>query len=300
MSSETTPQIEPTAQIEPAAQIEPSSLGLRTVHLRPHAGLRRALAPSELWPYRELALQLAVRDVTVRYRQTLLGAAWAVLQPVGTMVVFTIFFGHLAHLKSEGHAYALFSLAGLVPWTFFANALLLGSQSLLTNKALVSKTYFPRIFIPAGLIAAGLVDLAIGFVILIVVVLASGSSLGVGLLLVPLLVLITAVAALGVASALAAVNVRYRDVQYVVPFAVQLWLFATPIAYPLTLVHGAWHTLLAINPMTGVVEGFRWAVLGGGSAPWDLIAISAASAIVLLAAGLAYFARAERSFADIV
>jgi lipopolysaccharide transport system permease protein len=269
------------------------------VRITPTRGFSRVLSPRELWRYRELALQIAVRDVTVRYRQTLLGAIWAVLQPVATMVVFTLIFGDLAHLSSEGRSYALFSLAALVPWSFFATSLQLGSDSLVSNSALVSKVYFPRIFIPAGVIAAGLVDLAISTVVLLAIVAIDGRSLSVDVLLLPLFAAIAFVAALGVSSALAAVNVRFRDVRYVVPFGVQLWLFATPIAYSLKLLPSPWHTLVAINPMVGVVQGFRWAVLGTGS-PWTAFGISAGSALVLLIAGLAYFDRVERSFADLL
>jgi lipopolysaccharide transport system permease protein len=268
--------------------------------LEPTRGFSRVLSPRELWRYRELALQIAARDVTVRYRQTLLGALWAVLQPVATMVVFTIIFGNLAHLPSEHRSYALFSLAALVPWTFFATALQLGSDSLISKSALVSKTYFPRIFIPAGVLAAGLVDLAVSVVVLLVIALIVGTSLSARLLVLPLLVLIAFVSALGVSSALAAINVRFRDVRYVVPFGVQLWLFATPVAYPITLLHAPWRTLVAINPMVGVVEGFRWAILGTSNTPWGLVAVSAAAALVILVAGLAYFDRVERSFADLL
>lgn len=273
---------------------------IETVRIERTKGFSRLLSPRELWRYRDVALQIATRDVKVRYRQTALGAAWAVLQPVGTMVVFALFFGHLAHVSSEGVSYALFSLAGLVPWTYFSTALLLGADSLVTNGPLVSKVYFPRIFIPAGVIAAGVVDLSIAFVILLVVVAASGTGLSVTLLALPLFVVVMIAAAFGVTVALSAINVRYRDVRYVVPFATQLWLFATPIAYPITLIHGHWRTVAAINPMTGVVEGFRWAVLGTPVAPWTLIAVSAASAGLLLAGGLAYFDRVERRFADII
>jgi lipopolysaccharide transport system permease protein len=273
---------------------------VETVRLAPTRGFSRVLAPRELWRFREVAFQIAARDVTVRYRQTVLGAAWAVLQPVMTMVVFTLIFGNLAHIPSEHRSYALFSLAALVPWTFFATSLQLGSDSLVGNSPLVSKTYFPRIFIPAGVLVASLVDLLISVVVLLVIVVATGDALRVELLALPLLVAIAFAAALGVASALSAVNVRYRDVRYVVPFAVQLWLFATPVVYPITLLHAPWRTLIAINPMVGVVEGFRWAVLGTQTAPWGLIGVSAASAIVLFGAGLAYFDRVERSFADLM
>jgi lipopolysaccharide transport system permease protein len=273
---------------------------LDTVRLQPTHGFGRLLSPRELWRFRDVAVQIAARDVKVRYRQTALGAAWAVLQPVGTMVVFSIFFGKLAGLSSEGAPYWQFSLAGLVPWTFFSTALLLGSDSLVSNAALVSKIYFPRVFIPAGVVAAGLVDLAVALVILLVVVSASGIVPSAALLVLPLLVAIAVAAALGASTALSAVNVRYRDVRYIVPFLSQLWLFATPIAYPSTLLSSPWRTLSAINPMTGVVEGFRWATLGTPHAPWTLIGVSAVSAAAILLAGLAYFDRVERGFADVL
>jgi lipopolysaccharide transport system permease protein len=271
-----------------------------TVRLRPTRGLSRVFVPAELWRFRELALQIAARDIKVRYRQSLLGGAWAVLQPVGSMVVFTIFFGGLANVPSGDSPYALFAFVALVPWTFFQNALVLGADSLVRNAALVSKTYFPRIFVPAGVIAAGLVDMAIAFVVMIVVVLVYGSTPGLGMLALPLLVLVAVVAAMGVTTGLAALNVRYRDVRYVVPFLSQLWLFITPVVYPSSLLDEPWRTLSAINPMVGVVEGFRWAVLSDGSAPVDLMLVSAGSAIVVLVIGLAYFARVERDFADVI
>jgi lipopolysaccharide transport system permease protein len=271
-----------------------------TIRLEPTTGFSRVLSPHELGRYRDLALQIALRDITVRYRQTALGGLWAVLQPIGFMVVFTLFFGGVAGITSEGLPYALFSLAALVPWTFFSNALLLGSDSLVANSALVSKIYFPRIFMPAGVIAAGFVDLAISFVILIAIVLAWGYVPGVQVLVIPLLVAVAVAAALGVSSALSAVNVRFRDVRYVVPFAIQMWLFASPVAYPSSLIPEPWRTISAINPMVGVVEGFRWATLGSPHAPWPLIGVSAASALVLLLGGLAYFDRVERGFADYV
>lgn len=269
-----------------------------TIRLQPTSGFSRVLSPHELWRYRDLAFQIAARDVTVRYRQTALGAAWAILQPVGFMVVFSLFFGRVAGVSSDGLPYALFSLAALVPWTYFANCLLLGSESLVANSALVAKIYFPRIFMPAGVLAAGFVDLGVSLVILFAIVLIYGFVPSLAVLALPLLVLIMVAAGLGVTAGLSAVNVRYRDVRYVIPFAIQMWLFATPIAYPSSLIDEPWRTLSAINPMVGVVEGFRWATLGTGDAPWALIGVSAASAAVLLLAGLAYFDRVERSFAD--
>jgi lipopolysaccharide transport system permease protein len=283
---------------------EPGGVGYQrerqTIRLQPTSGFSRSFQPTELWRYRDVALQIATRDVKVRYRQTAIGAAWAVLQPVATMVFFWIFFGKVARLSSEGVSYPLFSLAGLVPWTFFATALLLGSDSMVSNAALVAKIYFPRIFIPAGVVAAGLVDLSIAVIILVVVGLASGIVPSTAILVVFPLIGIAVAAALGVSSALSALNVRYRDVRYIVPLAIQLWLFATPVAYSSTLLHEPWRTLWGINPLAGVVEGFRWAVLGASNHPWPMIAVSAASAAVLLIGGLAYFDRVERGFADVL
>jgi homopolymeric O-antigen transport system permease protein len=271
-----------------------------TIRLRPTRGFSRVLSPRELWRYRDLAVQIAARDVTVRYRQTALGAAWAILQPVGFMVVFSLFFGRLAGVSSDGLPYALFSLTGLVPWAFFSTVLTLSADSLVGNTALVSKIYFPRIFLPVGVIAAGLVDLGISLVILFVIVLIYGIVPPLAVLVLPLLILVMLAATLGVGAALAAVNVRFRDVRYVVPFAIQMWLFITPIAYPSSLIDEPWRTLSAINPMVGVVEGFRWGVLGSVDAPVALMAVSAVSAVVIMLAGLAYFDRVERNFADLI
>jgi lipopolysaccharide transport system permease protein len=280
--------------------IDPATPSTETIRLQPTRGFSRVLAPRELWRYRDLAGQIALRDITVRYRQTALGGAWAVLQPIGFMVVFSLIFGNVAGIASNGLPYPLFSLAALVPWTFFANALLLGSDSLVANSALVSKIYFPRIFMPAGVIVAGFVDLAISLVILLVIVLAWGYVPSLAILAVPLLVVIAAASALGLTAALSAINVRYRDVRYLIPFAIQMALFVTPVVYPSSEIAEPWQTLSAVNPMVGVVEGFRWATLGTGNAPWDLIGISAASAALILVAGLAYFDRVERAFADYV
>ncbi len=271
-----------------------------TIRLQPTRGFGRVLSPRELWRYRDLAFQIAARDVTIRYRQTAFGAAWAILQPVAFMIVFSIVFGQAAGISSDGLPYALFSLAALVPWMFFANAFLLGSESLVLNQALVSKIYFPRIFIPAGVVAAGCVDFCISLLILLAIVLIYGIVPSPAILALPLLIAIAIATALGAGTALSAVNVRYRDVRYVVPFATQIWLFVTPIVYPNSSLSEPLRTLSAINPMVGVVEGFRWAVLDTGNAPVALMAISAAAAAVLLLAGLAYFDRVERGFADLI
>jgi lipopolysaccharide transport system permease protein len=283
----------------PAAEAEPARAP-ETIRLQPTSGFSRVLSPRELWRYRDLALQIVVRDITLRYRQTALGAAWAILQPLAFMAIFSVFFGRVAGVSSEGVPYALFSLAGLVPWVFFSSSLLLGSESLVMYKDLVSKIYFPRIFMPMGVIGAGFVDLGVSIAILLVIVLVYGIVPGVGILFLPVLVALAACALLGATALLSAINVRYRDVRYVVPFAVQMWLFVTPIVYPASSIDEPWRTLSAINPMAGVVEGFRWAVLDTGSAPWDLIGMSTLGAALLLLIGLAYFDRVERSFADII
>jgi lipopolysaccharide transport system permease protein len=284
----------------PGAPEAPPDHRPETTRLQPTRGFSRVLAPRELWRYRDVARQIAWRDVTVRYRQTAFGAAWAILQPVGFMIVFTLIFGNVAGISSQGLPYALFSLAALVPWTFFANALLLGSDSLVANAPLVSKIYFPRIFIPAGVVAAGLVDLGISLIILFIVIFAWGYVPPLAVLILPLLILMAVATALGLSAALSAINVRYRDVRYIVPFAIQMGLFATPVAYSSTIIEEPWRTVYALNPMVGVVEGFRWATLGHVPAPVALMAVSALSAILVLIGGLAYFDRVERGFADYV
>ena len=269
------------------------------VRLQATRGFSRVASPRELWRYRDVAVEIARRDITVRYRQTILGAAWAILQPVGTMVVFTIFFNRVAGIRSESVPYPLFSLAALVPWTFFSTALVMGSDSLVANSALVTKVYFPRVFIPLGILVAGLLDLVVAFVILVVIATAWGHPPPVQLLSLPLVTVLMVAAALGITAALSAVNARFRDVRYIVPFATQLWLFATPIAYPSTLVHGAYRIVLGLNPMAGVVEAWRWAVLDLPPS-WGLIGTSTAVAAVLIVGGLAYFERVERRLADVL
>ncbi|MEY2432670.1 MAG: lipopolysaccharide transport system permease protein [Acidimicrobiaceae bacterium] len=255
---------------------------------------------SELWAYRELMLLLAWRDIKVRYKQTALGAAWAILQPLLTMIVFTLIFGRLGGIPSDNVPYALFSLAGLVAWTFFANGLLLGGTSLVTDVTLVTKVYFPRIFIPFAMMVAGLVDLAIALVVLLAMVFVYGRTPSPRIVLLPLLIVMLIVSTLGITLLLSALNVRYRDVRYVIPFMTQLWLFATPVAYSTTLLDGSWRWVAALNPMAGVVQGFRWAIIGTNINIGPLIAVSGASATVLLIVGLGYFAKVERTFADVV
>jgi lipopolysaccharide transport system permease protein len=258
-----------------------------------------ALNVRELWTYRELLYFLTWRDVKVRYKQTALGAAWAILQPFLTMVVFSIFFGRLLNVKSEGVPYPVFAYTALVPWQLFANAVTQGGGSLVSNQQLLTKVYFPRLLIPISATLGNLVDFAFAFAVLIGLMLYYGIALTAGVLLTPLLVLLAAVTALGVGLWLSALNVKYRDVRYVIPFLVQLWLFASPVAYSASIVPSAWRPVYDLNPMAGVVEGFRWALLGTGHLD-PLVGVSALGSLSLLVSGLVYFRRTERTFADIV
>jgi lipopolysaccharide transport system permease protein len=255
----------------------------------------------ELWRARELLFFLTLRDVKVRYKQTVLGAAWAVLQPFATMVVFSLFFGAVASGRGQQiHAYPLFVFAGLVPWTFFANAVLAASQSIVGSSTLITKVYFPRLLVPAGAVAALLLDLAISFVMLLPMMLLYGVVPGWGLLLVPLLALGLVLVALGVGTLLSALTVAYRDFRFVVPFLVQLWMFATPSIYlPAGVLGPAWHWLLPLNPVQGLVINFRAALLGEPLDGYALAVSSAVSALALVL-GVAYFRRVERGFADII
>ena len=260
---------------------------------------RRAFDFRELWRYRELIYFLAWRDVKVRYKQAALGVAWALLQPVLAMAIFSIL-GSLANLSSEGVPYPLFAYTGLLPWLYFANATSNASGSLVSNANLISKVYFPRLVIPLAGVLAGLVDLGIGLLLLLVLLVPFGITPSLGLLLVPLLVLLAMMTALSVSIWLSALDVQYRDVRYAVPFLIQVWMFATPVLYSPQLIPERYRTLLGLNPMTGVVEGFRWAVLGRAEGPGPLLAVSIAVTLVVLVTGLFYFYRMERSFADIV
>jgi lipopolysaccharide transport system permease protein len=258
-----------------------------------------ALRLGELWAYRELLFFLVWRDVKVRYKQTALGVAWAVLQPLLTMFVFSLFFGRLARMASDGLPYPVFNLAGLVPWTFFAFGLNEAATSVVGSRHLITKVYFPRLAIPLATVLAGLVDFAIAFLLLLLVMTWYGIVPGLEALFVIPLVLLTFVTALGVGLWLAALNVQYRDVRYVLPFLTQLWLFATPIVYPTSLVPAAWRPVYGLNPMVGVVDGFRWALLGSAP-PGPALAVSACAALGLALGGVFYFRRMERAFADIV
>jgi lipopolysaccharide transport system permease protein len=268
--------------------------------IRPASGWT-SLRLEELWEYRELLGFLTWRDVKVRYKQTALGVAWAFLQPLTTMVLFSIFFGRLAKVPSDGIPYALFSYAALVPWIFFANGLTQASSSVLANTRLITKVFFPRMVIPIAAVLAGTVDLVIMF----------GSLLGleayfgfrpaaIGLVFLPILIAVALATALGAGFWFSALNVKYRDVQYALPFLMQCWMFATPIAYPSSLLPEPWRTVYALNPMVGVIEGFRWALLSRGPAPFVILLISTGVSAALLISGAFYFRRVERGFADII
>lgn len=277
-----------------------SAVGAETkVHIAPSTGWV-SLRLTELFAYRELLYFLVWRDVKVRYKQTALGASWALIQPFFTMVVFSLFFGKLAKIPSDGVPYPIFSFAALVPWTFFAGSLTNTSNSLVGSSNLIKKVYFPRLAIPIATVLSGLVDFGIAFLLLIAMMLWYRVTPTANVLWIPFLVLLTLAASLGVGLWLSAMNVQYRDVKYVVPFLTQFWMFATPVAYPSSLLSGRWRQIYALNPMVGVIEGFRWALLGTRSHPVETIATSSISAVVILVSGAFYFRRMERTFADVV
>ncbi|MBA2311629.1 MAG: ABC transporter permease [Actinobacteria bacterium] len=273
--------------------------GAPTVRIEPSRGWI-SLRLSELWEYRELLYFLTWRDIKVRYKQTALGASWAIIQPLLTMVVFSLFFGKLAGVPSDDVPYPIFSYTALVPWTFFASGLNLSSNSLVQNSSLVTKVYFPRLAMPIASVLSVAVDFALAFLVLVAMMIYYGIAPSWAILWLPLFFLLAFVTSLGVGFWLSALNVTYRDVRYTLPFLVQLWLFLTPVAYPSSLLEEPWRTLLGINPMAGVVESFRWALLGTDTAPGSMIAVSALVALGILASGAFYFRRMERSFADVV
>lgn len=255
----------------------------------------------ELWAYRELLYFLAWRDVKVRYKQTVLGASWAIIQPFFTMVVFSLFFGRLAQIPSDGIPYPIFSYTGLLPWLYFANSLNASSNSLVNSAALIRKVYFPRMVVPISSVLTGLVDFALAFIVLAgMMVFYHISPSPSSLIWLPVFLLLALATALGIGLWLSALNARYRDVRYLAGFLTQLWMFATPVVYPSSLLDEPWRTIYGLNPMVGVVEGFRWALLGRGQPPGPMLLISTLTALVLLITGMFYFRRTERTFADVV
>ena len=263
----------------------------------------KPLDPHDLWRYRELFYFLTWRDVKVRYKQTSLGAAWAVLQPLGNMILFTLLFGRLAKLPSDGIPYPLFAYAGLLPWTFFANAVGSSGNSLVGSSHLITKVYFPRMIIPASAILAGLVDLGISFVVMAALMVWYGVPISGSILMLPILVLLTAILALGVGMWLSALHVRYRDIRYLIPFLIQFWMFATPVIYPASLMPERYRMIYFLNPMSGLIEAYRVALLGGvNGAKFNLVTLGMAGglAIVMLVYATYHFRRMEKTFADIV
>lgn len=267
-------------------------------HIKPSKGWS-AVRLRELWTHRELLYFLTWRDFKVRYKQTILGVSWAILQPVLTMVVFTILFGRLAKISSDGLPYPIFNFTALVPWTFFAYSLSHASNSLVSSANILTKVYFPRLAMPLASVFSGMVDMGLAFTVLLVMMAYYGFMPTINIIWLPLFLILALVSAVGVALWLSAMNVLFRDVRYVIPFLTQMWFFITPIAYSSTMLDEPWRTLYGINPMAGVVEGFRWSLLGSPASP-GLIIASCISAPILLVTGALYFSRMEKVFADVV
>ena len=254
----------------------------------------------EIWKYRELFYFLTKRDIKVRYKQTVLGGLWAVIQPVFTMIVFTLFFGKLAKVPSDGIPYPIFVYAGLLPWTYFANALSTSGNSLVGSANLITKVYFPRIIVPASASLAGLLDFFIAMVVLGILMIYYHFAPGYGILLFPALVALTFMCAVGVGLWLSALNVEYRDIRYAIPFLIQIWMFFSPVIYPVSMVGKKYQWLLALNPMGGVINAFRASLLGHQPIDWFLLSISATIILFLFFSGMYYFRKMEKTFADVV
>jgi lipopolysaccharide transport system permease protein len=254
----------------------------------------------EIWDYRELLYFFIWRDIKVRYKQTVLGGAWAIIQPFFTMVVFSLFFGKLAKVPSDGIPYPIFSFTALVAWSFFANGLNLGSNSLVGNSNLITKVYFPRMTMPIASVLGGILDFLLAFIVLIGMIFCYGLIPSINIIWLPFFLIQAFFTSLGASLWLSALYVKFHDIRHIIPFLIQIWLFATPIAYPSSLIPEPWHTIYGINPMTGVVEGFRWALLGADTAPGPIIIVSSLVALGLLISGAFYFRRMEKTFADIV
>jgi len=255
---------------------------------------------SELWAYRELLYFIVWRDIKIRYKQTAIGAAWAVLQPFLTMVVFSLFFGKLAHVPSEGMPYPIFYYSALLPWMYFSAALQNSTNAIVENQRVITKVYFPRIALPLAGVVASLVDFGISFLLFVAMMIYYGIHPTMALIWFPAFLLLAVLTALGVGLWLSALNAIYRDVRYVMPFLVQFWMFASPVAYPASLVPEKWRWLYGLNPMAGVIEGFRWSLAGHGAAPGRLVLASAAAVILILLGGVAFFQRMETTVADVV
>jgi lipopolysaccharide transport system permease protein len=255
---------------------------------------------AELWQFRELIYFFVWRDIKVRYKQTAIGAAWAILQPLMTMLVFSLFFGRLAKMPSGGVPYPIFYLAAVLPWTYFAGALLNATNSVVEQRGVITKVYFPRLVLPLSAVVSGLLDFAIGFVLFLFMALLYHVTPGKAILLFPAFLLLAVATALGAGMWLSALNAIYRDVRYAVPFLVQFWMFASPVAYPSSLVPARWRWLYGLNPMAGVIEGFRWALTGKGQPPSLMLAASAGAVVLVLIGGMVFFRKMEATIADVV
>jgi lipopolysaccharide transport system permease protein len=270
-----------------------------TTVIRPPTGWQ-LINFAELWQFRDLLYFLAWRDVKVRYKQTSIGVAWAIVQPIMLMVVFTLIFGKFAQFSSEGLPYQVFAFSGLLPWTYFASALALSSASVVSNQNLVTKVYFPRVFLPFAATAVPAVDFALAFVVLLGLMAWFGVGIGSAIAMLPFFLVLAFVTALGAGLFLSAVNVRYRDVPYAIPFVLQLWMWLSPVAYAVTALPESYQWIFALNPMTGVINGFRWALLGTPAPSPGQLAVSVGAALIFLLGGLAYFRRSEPRFADTI
>ncbi len=270
-----------------------------TIVIQPSRGWN-PLNTKEIWEYRELLYFLVWRDVKVRYKQTVLGIAWAILQPVLTMIVFSIFFGQLAKLPSDGIPYPIFTYTALLPWHLFAYSVAQSSESLVANQQLMTKVYFPRLIIPLAAVTSGLVDFALSFFVLLGLMLYYGIAPTAAIITLPFFLILALASGLGIGLWLSALNVRYRDVRYTIPFLIQTWFFITPVAYSSMLVPQQWRIVYGLNPMAGVVEGFRWALLGQTNFSFPIVMTSGIIVATFLVGGIYYFRRMEKSFADIV
>jgi lipopolysaccharide transport system permease protein len=283
----------------PAKALPQAEKTLPSFRIQSSAGWA-SLKLRELWDYRELLYFLVWRDIKLRYKQTELGIAWALIQPLFTMVIFSLLFGKLAKMPSDGIPYPIFTFTGLVPWVFFANGLTQSSNSLVGNSNLLTKVYFPRLMVPISAVLSGGLDFALAFIVLIGMLFYYRMPITAALFCLPLFLLLALITALGMGLWFSALNVKYRDVRFVVPFIVQIWMFATPVIYPSTLMPGRWRILYGLNPMVGVIEGFRWMLLSAQTHPSPTIAVSAGIAAAALVWGAFYFKRVEKTFADIV
>jgi lipopolysaccharide transport system permease protein len=270
-----------------------------TLRIEPSRGFFK-LDLAAVWEYRELLYFLVWRDVKVRYKQTIIGAAWAILQPLMTMIIFTVIFGNFANIPSDGLPYSIFAYTALMPWNYFSQAISRGGMSLVGDANLIGKVYFPRLIIPIASVVAPLIDFFLSFLVLIVMIAWFGIVPGWNIVYLPIFLLLALMTGLAVVLWLSPLNVRYRDVSHTIPFLTQFWLYASPVAYPVSLVPEKWRLLYSLNPMVGVIEGFRWTLLGAEAPPFGVIAVSTAMVVVLLLGGIVFFKRMERTFADVI